>query len=62
MLKGKMYRKTFSYAARKLAFTIKTTTGAPTGTTSAGKGFCYNLYDDTWYIYSLALAAWTQIG
>ena len=62
MIKKKLARSVFSYAARRFKFTIKTTTGAPSGTTSAGKGYCYNTYDNTWYVYSLTLAAWTQIG
>ena len=62
MLKGKLTRAVFSHAARKNAFSIKTTTGAPSGITSAGNGHCYNVYDDTWYLYSLSLAAWQQIG
>ena len=62
MLKGKMERKVLSHPARKFAFSVKTTTGAPSGITSAGNGYCYNSYDDAWYLYSLSLAAWVNIG
>ena len=62
MLKGKLARKAFSYAVRKSGFSIKTTTGAPADIVAAGNGYCYNVYDDTWYVYSGSLAAWVQIG
>jgi hypothetical protein len=62
MLKGKMTKTVLSHAARNFAFSIKTTTGTPSGTTTAGKGYCYNVYDDTWYLYSLSLDAWVNIG
>ena len=64
MLKGKMTKVVLSHAARNFAFSIKTTTGAPSGVTSAGNGYCYNVYDDTWYLYSVVLAggSWVQIG
>jgi hypothetical protein len=62
MLKGKMTKAVLSHAARNFAFSIKTTTGAPSGVTSAGNGYCYNVYDDTWYLYSLSLGAWVNVG
>ena len=62
MLKGKYERKNLSHAARNFAFSIKTSTGAPSGITAAGNGYCYNSADDTWYLYSLSLGAWVNVG
>jgi hypothetical protein len=62
MLRGALNRAVFSHAARNFAFSIKTTTGAPSGTTTAGNGYCYNSADVTWYLYSLSLGAWVNIG